>query len=75
MWRSNVAGDVRELRARGHEALARYAWEEARDLLLDAVALEERPSDFEVLAQAYRWLNDEAATLDAEERAFALFQR
>jgi ATP/maltotriose-dependent transcriptional regulator MalT len=43
--------------------------------LSEAIADEASAEGFELLARACRWLNDEAATLDADERAFGLFER
>jgi ATP/maltotriose-dependent transcriptional regulator MalT len=60
--------------AAGQDALRRYAWSEARDAFLQALAIAESPECFEGLAHANRWLNDEHGTLDAGERSFRLFQ-
>jgi ATP/maltotriose-dependent transcriptional regulator MalT len=57
--------------ARGHEALRRYDWAEARDALSGLDSAEA----FEGLARAYRWLDDQHGTLDSGERAFAAYQR
>lgn len=59
--------------AAGHEALARGAWEEARDLFTAAAAAAETPEALEGLGVAAWWLDDGETTLDARERAYRLF--
>lgn len=56
-------------------ALDRFAWDEARGLLLQAIADDETPESLELLTRACRWLHDERGTLDAGERAFLLYMR
>lgn len=54
-------------------ALARGAWERARDLFQAALD-SERGEPYEGLGWAAWWLNDEALTISARERAFRLYR-
>jgi class 3 adenylate cyclase len=54
------------------EAIARHAWDEARDLLLAAEAAAPlSPDDLERLSNAQFWSGHPAESLDAMERAYA----
>ena len=70
-----LSAEAAELRRQGVDATGRHAWGEARDLFRSVIEQDERASDHEAIARAYRWLNDESGTLDSLERAFELFQR
>jgi DNA-binding CsgD family transcriptional regulator len=59
--------------AAGGEALARGAWEEARDAFLRALSREETPEALEGLGSAAWWLDDAAATFESRERAYRLY--
>jgi ATP/maltotriose-dependent transcriptional regulator MalT len=70
--------------AAGQAALARGAWEEARDCFraeLEGRAAEpgastgESPQVWEGLGQACWWLEDQAGTFEARERAYALYRQ
>jgi LuxR family transcriptional regulator, maltose regulon positive regulatory protein len=56
-------------------ALARGAWEEARDAFAEALAEEKVASAFEGLGWAAWWLDDGATTLDARHEAFRLHRQ
>ncbi|MGE5597136.1 MAG: LuxR C-terminal-related transcriptional regulator [Hyphomicrobiales bacterium] len=58
----------------GREHLDHGDWEAARKRLELAVAADPTPEAFEALATACRWLSDEPATFDANERAYALYR-
>jgi DNA-binding NarL/FixJ family response regulator len=53
-------------------ALARAAWPEARELYLQALAVEESPEALEGLAAASWWEDDVEGTIEARERAYGL---
>ncbi|HET8758462.1 MAG TPA: LuxR C-terminal-related transcriptional regulator [Solirubrobacteraceae bacterium] len=65
---------VAEGLAEAHAALARGDWERARDLFQAAVLDGERGEPYEGLGWAAWWLNDEALTISARERAFRLYR-
>lgn len=58
----------------GHEALARGAWEEARDAFQAELAREETAEALEGLGTAAWWLDDAAVTFDARQRAYLLYR-
>jgi len=68
------ASSLAEL-GKAHEALDRFAWDEARDLLLQLIAEHETPESLELLTRACRWMHDERGTIEAGERAFLLYMR
>src|SRR5262245_21999567 len=59
--------------AAGDEALARGAWEEARDAFERALQAHESPEALEGLGVAAWWLDLADAVFDARERAYRLF--
>jgi hypothetical protein len=60
--------------ASGHAALARGAWEDARDCFERAIAREETAEALEGLGLAAYWLDDAALTRDARERAYRRYR-
>src|SRR5438105_10967383 len=60
--------------AAGRDALARGAWEEARDAFQRAVQREFAPEAYEGLASACTMLADGNATIEARERAYARYR-
>ena len=55
--------------ARGQAALAHWAWEEARDAFIEALALAETPETLEGLGWAYYWLDEADSLFDTRDRA------
>src|SRR5439155_16051173 len=62
-----------DLRA-ARDALARYAWEDARDSFLRAIGHEPTAEAYEGLAAALTMLADGNGTIEARERAYALYR-
>jgi ATP/maltotriose-dependent transcriptional regulator MalT len=60
--------------ARGHAALRRAAWEEARAIFEAAVADHGSAEAWDGLARAAWWLGDQETTFAARERAFRLYR-
>jgi DNA-binding CsgD family transcriptional regulator len=58
----------------GQAALARAAWQEARELFEAALAEDETPEALEGLGAAAWWLGDGAAVFDARGRAYRLYR-
>jgi ATP/maltotriose-dependent transcriptional regulator MalT len=61
--------------AAGREALARGAWEDARESFRRALEREPSGAAWEGLSWAAWWLGDAAETLDARERAYRAHRR
>jgi DNA-binding CsgD family transcriptional regulator len=60
---------------KGHDALARSAWEEARAAFERALRARQSPEAFEGLGLAAYWLDDAPAVFHARERAYRLYQQ
>jgi DNA-binding CsgD family transcriptional regulator/tetratricopeptide (TPR) repeat protein len=58
----------------GHEALARGAWEQARDAFQTALEQSPGPEALEGLSTAYFFLNDGAHVLESREEAYRLYR-
>ena len=58
----------------GRDAIARCAWEEARDYFRQAAEAGSGPEAYEGLGQAANWLGDAETTFGAREQAFRLYQ-
>jgi len=62
--------------SRAREAVGRHGWHEARELLTDAArAAPLSPEDLELLSEVEWWLGNLPAAIEAEERAYAAFQK
>jgi LuxR family maltose regulon positive regulatory protein len=61
-------------RVAGRAALDRGAWDEARLHLQTSIASGETPEALEDLGLAAWWLDDQALTFDARERAYSLYR-
>jgi hypothetical protein len=61
--------------ARGHEALAKGSWEDARDAFREAVDLTDSPEALDGLGRALWWLREEREAVVCRERAYAGFRR
>jgi hypothetical protein len=61
--------------ARGYEALAAGAWDEARDAFREALDLTDSPEALDGLGRALWWLRDERGAVVHRERAYAGFRR
>jgi LuxR family transcriptional regulator, maltose regulon positive regulatory protein len=59
----------------GSEALARGAWEEARDNFKLALGREETPEALEGLGMTAWWLDDATTTFKVRERAYQLYRK
>ncbi len=66
--------DGRSDLTRGHEALARNAWEEAREAFEAALAEEESAEALEGLGMAAWWLDAGDLTIASRERAYRLYR-
>lgn len=64
-----------DLLERGRQALTCGLWEEARELLENAVKRDDTPQALEELAWACWWLNDIPAVFDVREKAYHAFIR
>ena len=60
---------------KGHAALARSAWEEARAAFERALRIEQTPEGLEGLGLAAYWLDDAPTVFHARERAYRLYQQ
>lgn len=65
----------REMLDAGRQALARGAWEKARDLFQTQIEKRESAEALEGLGWALWWLDDPGASLDLRERAFRELRR
>jgi LuxR family maltose regulon positive regulatory protein len=68
------AESVNEEVERGHDALSRGAWDEARSSFGDALDQSESPEAWEGLSWAAFWLEDGTAAIAAREHAYRLYK-
>lgn len=66
---------VPDLISRGHDALARGSWVEARELFEHALVDGETPEALEGLGQSCWWLDDVAHVAHVRERAYQLYRQ
>jgi hypothetical protein len=72
--RTDLKSPSVELLDAGRAALARGAWEEARDCLERSLRLDESSEALEQLGLAAWWLNDATTPFDARESAYRLYK-